>query len=53
MTNIRFDHFITYTSAGNIDDYLKEYATQGFLPEDRTVRHDPGLRNGFIPFGPE
>jgi len=53
MTNIRFDHFITYTSAANIDNYLKEYAMQGFLPEERTVRHDPGLRNGFINLGPE
>jgi hypothetical protein len=53
MVNIRFDHFITYSNAVNIDDYLKEYTAQGFLPENRTVRHDPGLRNGFIFLGPE
>jgi len=53
MTKIQFNHFITYTSAANIDDYLKEYAAQGFLPYEKTVRHDPGLRNGFIFFGPE
>lgn len=53
MTKIRFDHFITYTSAKNIDDYLKEYAGQGYESQERTVRHDPGLRNGFIFFGPE
>ena len=53
MTKIRFDHFITYTSAANIDDYLKEYKAQGFVPYEETVRHDPGLRNGFIGFGPE
>jgi len=53
MANISFDHFITYTSAVNIDDYLKEYAAQGFLPHETTVRHKPGLRNGFISFGPE
>lgn len=53
MTNIRFDHFMTYTSAANLDDYLKEYATQGFVPHEKTVRHDPGLRNGFIFVGPE
>ena len=53
MTNIRFDHFLTYTSATNIDDYLKEYAAQGFLPHENTVRHEPGLRNGFIALGPE
>lgn len=53
MVNIQFDHFITYSSAVNIDDYLKEYTAQGFLPENRTVRHDPGLRNGFIFLGSE
>jgi hypothetical protein len=53
MVNIWLDHFITYTSASNIDDYIKEYATQGFLPDDTTVRHDPGLRNRFIFLGPE
>jgi hypothetical protein len=30
MINIRFDHFITHTGATNIDDYLQEYAAQGF-----------------------
>lgn len=53
MTNIRFDHFLTYTNAANIDDYLKEYAAQGFIPHEQTVRHDPGLRNGFIGIGSE
>jgi hypothetical protein len=53
MTAIQLDHFITYTSAGSIDEYLKEYAAQGFEPEERTVRHDPGLRNGFVFVGPE
>jgi hypothetical protein len=53
MANVLFDHFITYSSVVNIDDYLKEYTGQGFLPESGTVRHDPGLRNGFIFLGPE
>jgi hypothetical protein len=53
VANIRFDHFITYTSAADIDDYLKEYAAMGFVPLERTVRHEPGLRNGFVRFGPE
>jgi hypothetical protein len=53
MSNIRFDHFLAYTSAASIDDYLREYAAQGFIPEERTVRHDPGLRNGFVFVGPE
>lgn len=53
MRNIWLDHFITYTCAHTIDDYLREYTIQGFLPDDKTVRHDPGLRNGFISLGPE
>jgi hypothetical protein len=53
MSSVRFDHFLTYTSAASIDDYLREYAAQGFIPEERTVRHDPGLRNGFVFVGPE
>ena len=53
MTSIRFDHFMTYTSAPDIDGYLKEYAAQGFLPREKTVRHNPGLRNGFVFIGPE
>ncbi len=54
MANIRFDHFITYSNAANIDDYLKEYTAQGYaVLENRTVRHDPGLRNGFISLGAE
>lgn len=51
MAALRFDHFIAYTNAASIDDYLKEYAAQGFTPADRTVRHEPGLRNGFLHFG--
>jgi len=53
MTNVHFDHFITYTSAADVDEYLKEYAAQGFMPEERTVRHEPGLRNRFVFLGTE
>lgn len=53
MTNIHFDHFITYTRADNIDDYIQEYAAQGFIPDEQTVRHEPGLRNRFIFLGAE
>lgn len=53
MTNINFDHFITYASADNIDDYIQEYAAQGFIPDEQTVRHEPGLRNRFIFLGVE
>jgi hypothetical protein len=30
---------------------VEKYRTMGFLVSDRTVRHDPGLRNGFVFFG--
>lgn len=53
MTSVRFDHFITYVSAASVEDHLTAYAAQGFLPSERTVRHDPGLRNGFVFIGPE
>lgn len=53
MASIWFDHFISYAGVVNIDDYVQEYAEAGFLPDDMTVRHDPGLRNGYIHFGPE
>jgi Glyoxalase-like domain len=53
MSTLRFDHFITYTAASSIDAYMAEYAAQGFIIHDETVRHSPGLRNGFVIFGPE
>lgn len=53
MSNIRLDHFITGTNADNIDTYLDEYRKAGFAVREHTVRHDPGLRNGFVSFGPE
>ena len=53
MTGVRLDHFITYANAADIDDYIEAYAAQGFVPLDRTVRHHPGLRNGFVRIGPE
>lgn len=53
MVSIQFDHFLTHASAANLEEYLREYAEQGFTPNDRTVRHEPGLRNGFVFFGLE
>ena len=53
MSAIRFDHLITFTSATSIDDYLNEYVAQGFVPHEQTVRHEPGLRNGFVSLGPD
>ncbi len=53
MNSIRFDHFITYIDAPSIEGYLEEYRAAGFIPADETVRHDPGLRNGFLFIGRE
>jgi hypothetical protein len=53
MAAIRFDHLMSFTSATSIDDYLAEYVAQGFVTHEQTVRHEPGLRNGFVSFGPD
>jgi hypothetical protein len=53
MQPVRFDHFITYTRAPTIEDHLADYRRAGFQVLDRTTRHAPGLRNGFVGFGPD
>jgi hypothetical protein len=53
MSNIKLDHFITATDTDDIDAYLQEYRRGGFLVVEQTVKHSPGLRNGFVRFGPE
>src|SRR6478672_2574200 len=53
MDHIRLEHFITSSHAPTIEAHLDLYRQAGFLPETNTVRHNPGLRNGFISFGPE
>ena len=53
MNRVRFEHFMTFTSAANIDDYLKEYVAQGFVASPGTARHPYGLRNGSVEFGPD
>lgn len=53
MSDIRLDHFITAANVDNIDAYLDEYRAAGFRVGEQTVKHNPGLRNGFIRFGPE
>jgi hypothetical protein len=50
---LHFDHFLSYTNADNIDDYLKLYETYGFIPNEKTVKHSEGRRNGFISMGTE
>ncbi len=48
------DHFITYTEEP-VDQRMARYRRAGFLvsPPEWTVRHDPGLRNGFLYVGPD
>lgn len=50
----RADHFITYTD-GPIDFLMAKLRRAGFVvsPPELTVRHAPGLRNGFVYIGPE
>jgi hypothetical protein len=53
MAGALLDHVITYTRAKTIEQALDQYRAQGFDVASRTVRHDPGLRNGFIVLGGE
>ncbi|MGZ3457728.1 MAG: hypothetical protein ACXU86_04400, partial [Archangium sp.] len=50
---IQLDHLMTYTNAPSLEEVLEGYRRAGFIPWDSTNRHEPGLRNGFIPIGPE
>ena len=47
------NHIISFTKAKSIDSYLKKWKKAGFVVGKKTVRHEPGLRNGFVYFGPE
>jgi hypothetical protein len=53
MNDARLDHFITATSVPSIDEYMEEYARAGFNVTGESARHEPGLRNRFVSFGPE
>lgn len=50
---VQLDHLMTYTQAPSLDEVLEGYRRAGFIPRDSTNRHEPGLRNGFVPIGPE
>lgn len=50
---VRLDHLMTYTNAPALDEVLEGYRRAGFSMSDWTNRHEPGLRNGFVPLGPE
>jgi len=49
---LRLDHILSFTN-GPIEDALAEYRRAGFDLQPGTLRHPPGLRNGFVSFGPE
>jgi len=53
MVGALLDHVITFTRAETIEQALDLYRTQGFDVASTTVRHEPGLRNGFVWLGPE
>ncbi|MDQ5823036.1 MAG: VOC family protein [Chloroflexota bacterium] len=53
MGNVRLDHFITAVTVENVDDYMEEYGRAGFNVVEQSARHEPGLRNRFVSFGPE
>jgi hypothetical protein len=47
------DHVLSYSGAPAIEDALARYRAAGFAVMAQTVRHAPGLRNGFVGIGPE
>ncbi|HEX8600904.1 MAG TPA: VOC family protein [Chloroflexia bacterium] len=53
MENVRLDHFITAVTVENVDDYMEEYSRAGFNVVEQSARHEPGMRNRFVSFGPE
>lgn len=53
MHLLRFDHFLTFIDARDVDEHLACYRQAGFVDTGRTVRLDPGLRNGAVLFGTE
>lgn len=53
MGNVRLDHFITAVAVDSVDDYMEEYSRAGFNVVEQSARHEPGLRNRFVSFGPE
>ena len=53
MTDLRFDHFISFVDAPSVEAQLDRQRRLGFDVSPGTVRHEPGLRNGFLRFGPE
>ncbi len=53
MESAKMDHFITVTDVESVDHYMEEYSRAGFNVAQQSARHEPGLRNRFVYFGPE
>lgn len=52
MVFIREDHFLAFTTAKVLNEYLNEYERAGFLSMG-TLNHNLGKKIGFIKFSPE
>ena len=48
MITALLDHIITFTNASDIDEYIEEYRSRGFIVSEATHRYKPGLRNRLI-----
>ena len=53
MSTIQLDHIITFANVPNLDDYMEDYRSRGFIVSEATHRYKPGLRNRFISLGCE
>jgi hypothetical protein len=53
MSTAHIDHIITFANVSNIDEYVGEYRSRGFIVSEATHRYKPGLRNRFVALGSE
>lgn len=53
MSTAHIDHIITFANVSNIDDYVDQYRSRGFILSEATHRYKPGLRNRFVTLGCE
>src|SRR4051812_4917978 len=47
------EHIFSLINAKNLEEHLEHYKKAGFNVSSQTVRHPPGLRNGFAYIGCE
>lgn len=47
------EHIYSLINAKSLEDHLRKYRDCGFFVSSQTVRHPPGLRNGFVYIGYE